>query len=196
MKKVAVYGANGNMGTRYCKILERYAGCEVVRIDITDFGETNIDDTCDGFIIATPTNTHVKLISALKHFNKPILCEKPITKSILDLEQILTEDIDLSMINQYEFLDDVDRSGDTSYDYFKTGTDGLIWDCINVIGTARAEYNVSNHSLIWQCKLNGRKINLEWMDEAYIRNICAWTEGWRNKGYILDAHKKVSRLLG
>jgi hypothetical protein len=194
MKKVAVYGANGNMGRRYCEILERYACCEVVRIDITDFGETNIDN-CDGFLIATPTNSHLKLISILRNFNKPILCEKPITKSILDLEDIITDDIDLSMINQYEFLDDRDRTGDTYYNYFKTGNDGLLWDCINVIGTARTEYNVSNHSLIWTCKLNGRKISLDWMDEAYIRNIFAWVEGWRNKEYILPVHKKIAGLL-
>lgn len=196
MRKVAVFGANGNMGKRYCLILERYCNCEVLRLDYGNpvkFADLN---SCDGFIIATPTNTHIELIKFLIPYKKPILCEKPITKYLMELKTLISiEGLDLSMINQYEFLDYNLAKGHTSYNYFKTGNDGLLWDCINIIGTARSSYDVSNTSLIWKCQLNGETLDLSAMDQAYIDNITAWVNGWRNKDYILPAHEKVSRRV-
>ena len=196
MRKVAVFGAYGNMGKRYSLILERYCNCEVVRIDLLDYLHTIDLNTCDGYIIATPTGSHVDIIKKLIPYKKPILCEKPITKSLMELQTLMSfEDLDLSMINQYNFFDNPLLEGHTTYNYFKTGNDGLLWDCINIIGTARSSYDVSNTSLIWKCKLNGRAIDLREMDHAYISNISAWVDGWRNKEYILPAHEKVSRRI-
>lgn len=197
MRKVAVFGAHGNMGKRYCLILERYCNCEVVRIDILEYHHSIVElEGCDGFIIATPTNTHIELIKFLIPYKKPILCEKPITKSIMQLQTLMSySDLDLSMINQYEFLDYNLAKGHTSYNYFKTGNDGLLWDCINIIGTARSSYDVSNTSLIWKCQLNGEMLDLSAMDQAYIDNITAWVNGWRNKDYIFPTHEKVSRRV-
>lgn len=188
MKKVAVIGANGNMGRRYAMILEQYCDCEVVRIDWDNKYRGNFND-CDGFIIATPTIIHFDDIVYYNYYKKPILCEKPISKNVEDLE-LLISNLDLSMINQYAFLDH-GGDGDTEYNYFKTGSDGLLWDCINIIGLARSSYNIKNDSLIWRCRLNGDTINIADMDQAYIDNIKAWVNGWRNKEYILEAHKKV-----
>ncbi len=194
MKKVGVWGSAGNMGKRYCKILEQY-GCEVVRIDLGTRGIIeNLELlNIDGFIIATPTKTHLDILEFLIPFKKPMLCEKPITKHILELQRILSfENIDLSMINQYEFLEDKSSEGHTEYDYFKTGQDDLIWDCINIIGLARSSYDIKDNSLIWNCSINGKKLSISDMDRAYIENIMAWVEGkWRNKSYILPAHAKI-----
>jgi hypothetical protein len=200
MKKVAVIGANGNMGKRYAMILEQFTACEVVKVDIGT--HKNIDEftTCDGFIVATPTETHLNVIKFLGPFRKPILCEKPITKDIDQLEILINDyDIDLSMINQYHFLED--RMGPipgvlpTWYNYFKTGNDGLLWDCINIIGTARGPYSIKNDSLVWDCQINGWPIDLRDMDEAYIWNITDWVKGWRNKEYILPTHLKVLEAI-
>lgn len=196
MKKVAVIGANGNMGKRYSLILERYCDCEVVRIDIDLYPSWPSLSDCDGFIVATPTHTHVEIITALVPFKKPILCEKPITKSLMELQTLMSfEGLDLSMVNQYQFLDDPTAEGHTLYDYFKTGSDGLLWDCINIIGTARSSYSVANNMLCWDCMLNGQRIDISEMDRAYIYNIEAWVGGCRNKDYILSAHEKVARRI-
>jgi hypothetical protein len=195
MKKVAVIGASGNMGKRYALILEKYCHCEVVRIDIDT--HSKIDDlvSCDGIIIATPTENHIDDILHYAQWKKPILCEKPISKSILKLRCLLAvPDLDLSMINQYHFLDS-NGEGQTIYNYFKTGSDSLYWDCINIIGTARSIYEIKNDSLVWKCYLNGRGIGISEMDSAYIDNIVCWVNGWRNKDYILPTHQKVLEAI-
>jgi len=199
MKKIAVIGANGNMGRRYAMILEQFTDCEVVRIDWENRYKRDGHD-CDGFIIATPTKCHLDDIQYYSHYDKPILCEKPITKDIDDLKEILDlPDLDLSMINQYHFLED--RMGPipgilpTFYNYFKTGNDSLFWDCINIIGTARGSFDIKNDSLVWECQINGWPIDLRDMDEAYIWNIQDWVKGWRNKEYILPTHLKVVEAI-
>ena len=196
MKKVAVVGGKGNMGRRYAMILEQYCECKALVVDV-DTLETYLDlQSCDGIIISTPTLRHVDDIIEYSKFGKPILCEKPIAKSILRLKSLLSrDDIDLSMMNQYAFLNKGDN-GHTEYNYFKTGGDGLMWDCINIIGLAKTSYDIKNDGLIWRCVLNGDTVSIADMDRAYIDNIKYWTMGWRNKEYILDAHLKVVKALG
>lgn len=195
MKKVAVVGASGNMGRRYALILEQFCNCEVVRIDLDN--RFNVDHSdCDGYIIATPTENHIGDILHYAQWKKPILCEKPISKSMLKLNCLMaTPDLDLSMINQYWFLDWHKEIGHTSYNYFKTGSDSLYWDCINIIGTARTTFDIKNDSLIWECKLNGCYASISEMDQAYIDNIWHWVKGWRNKDYILPTHMKVLEAI-
>ena len=196
MKKVAVIGARGNMGLRYAMILREYCDVEVVEIDLHNYISCDHAD-CDGYIIATPTDEHLNDILLYSQWKKPILCEKPIVKNKTDyykLVDICITDIDLSMINQYSFLDR-GNEGETEYNYFKTGKDGLVWDCINIIGNARKAYDIKKSSLIWSCVLNGDTINFADIDISYIDNIKAWVNGWRNKGYILQAHSKVLGAL-
>jgi hypothetical protein len=196
MKKVAVIGARGNMGLRYAMILREYCDVEVIEIDLHNYISCDHTD-CDGYIIATPTDEHLNDILLYSQWKKPILCEKPIVKNKTDyykLVDICITDIDLSMINQYSFLDR-GNEGKTEYNYFKTGKDGLVWDCINIIGNARKAYDIKKSSLIWSCVLNGDTINFADIDKSYIDNIKAWVNGWRNKGYILQAHSKVLGAL-
>jgi hypothetical protein len=196
MKRVCVIGANGNMGKRYAMILEQYCDCEVLRIDVDSPLIYEEFVTCDGFIIATPTEQHASDIVKYAGWKKPILCEKPITKSISKLHLVLgLNNDDISMINQYAFLDH-GGEGHTEYNYFKTGSDGLMWDCINIIGLARSSYSIKNDSVVWKCVLNGDTVNIGDMDQAYIDNIKAWVSGsWRNKSYILAAHENVARAI-
>ena len=196
MKKVGVIGGKGNMGRRYALILEKYCDCEAV---IFDIGVNNKLDDCDGYIIATPTAGHYPYILALSAYRKPILCEKPIVTDREQLEYILGIDgLDLSMINQYGFIPRdsyFDEVSHTSYNYFKTGNDGLLWDCINIIGLSNKSYDIKNDSLIWECMINGDHVYIADMDRAYIDNIEGWVNGWRNKDYILEAHNKVWKAI-
>jgi len=196
MKKIAVIGARGNMGMRYAMILKCYCDVEVVEIDMHNHISCDHTD-CDGYIIATPTENHLIDICVYKQWKKPILCEKPIIKTKDDyynLVDLMAEGMDLSMINQYAFLDH-GNDGHTEYNYFKTGKDGLMWDCINVIGTARSSYDIKKTNLVWKCILNGDRVNLADIDKSYIDNITAWVKGWRNTDYILEAHSKVLGAL-
>lgn len=194
MKKIAVIGASGNMGRRYAMILEQYTSCHIVRIDVDNMN-TDISD-CDGFIVATPTDTHFDVLCKLAMHQKPILCDKPLIKSRLKLKSLMSYDgLDISMINQYEFMINPKSKGHSYYNYFKTGGDGLLWDCMNIIGLAESSVKVNNQSVIWQCVINGEYLNITDMDTAYIDNIVSWVCGWRNKDYILKAHDKVWGMI-
>jgi len=203
-KKILVIGGLGNMGKRYCAILDSLK----VKYSIYDkkMFKTSLKKykLYDAFIIATPTNTHYEIIKELRKYEKPILCEKPITMSEKEIAQILSwDDLNLRMINQYayffinETVDHVQvgRKQD-HYNYFKSGEDGLLWDCINVIGT--------NHfndlwkkldSPIWKCQIRGKKLDLAQMDHAYVWNIKDWLEKFDdNKDYIRKAHMRIHEI--
>ena len=206
--KIAVIGAHGNMGLRY-RVILNYLGVKVVPIDI---GTPQEDlGNCDAFLIATPTDTHIKLINYYAMFEKPILCEKPLSFEVEDVKEICkSRKLKLRMINQYEYfevqrkanLKDIkvlrieDGSPKTSYNYYKSGGDGLLWDCINIIGLAQGTVDLSNESPIWKCTLNGIPLDLADMDLAYIWNLRHWMEKFDdNKRYIVQAHERVEEFI-
>jgi hypothetical protein len=202
MKKVAVVGAKGNMGRRYVLILQQYCDCEVVEIEIDRYRDPS---DCDGIIIATPTFAHYDLIKFYAKFGKPILCEKPICKSLDKLKELLAlPGIDLSMVNQYAFArldmfgfsETLAYKGKTSYNYYSTGKDGLFWDCINIIGLAEYDWEIRNDSPVWYCQINGWPINRTEIDISYVEMLKAWTNrNWFNTSYILPAHEKVWKAI-
>lgn len=200
--KIAVIGANGNMGKRYCQIL-KYLEHEYVAIDI-DTNNEELAAGCDGVIIATPTGRHdIDILKWHHYLGKPILCEKPISTDIERVEAICgVPGINLRMINQYRYFvmqANPMHMGLTSYDYFKTGTDGLYWDCINIIGQASERIVLQNESPIWRCQINCYPLNVGEMDLAYIWNIRNWLKKFDGQfdyiDYILKAHKKVRDLI-
>jgi hypothetical protein len=195
---ILVIGGMGNMGKRYCKILDK--------INVTyDIYDVKVPfpvkyDNFTGIIIATPTDTHYSILKELKDegYKGPILCEKPITKSKKELDEILSFGLKLRMINQYEYYFIVDEEYPKSskpdhYDYFKTGEDTLTWDCINIIGTNNFnDVLIKNDSPVWLCQLRGKRLNIADMDWAYIWNITDWLiKGNENLSYIEKAHNKI-----
>lgn len=198
-KKVFIVGILGNMGTRYKTICE-YLGHEVYGRD--KFFPSKFSPTeADCFIIATPTEDHIDDIGEYSSFGKPILCEKPLTKDIEKLE-VLEEFLIrngrkhlVSMVNQYAQLFK-GGSGHTYYKYFKSGKDGLAWDCINILGLGRGKVRLSNDSPVWECKINGKKLSLANMDKAYVRMIHHWLRNPKsNFDYAKKAHLKVIEWL-
>lgn len=194
--KIAVIGAKGNMGRRYCKIL-RYLRHEPVEIDI---GDHNVClKTCEGIIIATPTELHLKVLEQYCSLKKPILCEKPLSTNLRSVEIALeVSRMPIRMINQYAYFlrDTRPFVPVTKYDYFKTGNDGLYWDCINIIGLSKGIVEIENSSPIWHCELNGRLLNIALMDHAYVWNVGDWLGKFDdNKEYILEAHKKTQEFI-
>ena len=200
MRRVFIAGINGNMGRHYAAILKllqvEAIGCDPYCADTIEAGMP----ICDGVIIATPTTTHIELIREFVRYGKPILCEKPFTTSLAELDKFHREfggyaDI-ISMVNQYEFLASPAYEGETYYNYFKTGGDGLEWDCLNIIGLSQGQVHVDNSSAIWTCMINGKKLDLAEIDISYISMIRRWIGGkWKNYEYALSAHEKVARYI-
>ena len=113
---ILLVGANGSMGKRYQAILkslgERFFPFDLDTIDIPP-------DSCfKAVIIASPTDMHSYHIKKFGHLG-PVLCEKPVCKSLTELEDTLhyirENNINFTMMNQYKLLDDPMSSGDTFF---------------------------------------------------------------------------------
>lgn len=172
-------GARGNMGSRYAAIF-RYCGVDFVPVDV---GDSYYDQHYDGVLIATPTACHVEHIRKFADSGLPILCEKPITKNLVELDEVIKDcekhGTMLQMVSQYDELV-THSSGPTVYDYFKHGGDGLYWDTMNIIYHARGSVEIREQSPIWRCVINGQRLSIADMDMAYIKMIAKWLCGPRS----------------
>ncbi len=197
---ILILGANGNMGKRYATIL-KHLGKETIRLD-WDYTPSDFENAmtkADGVIIATPTTTHAELISKCNPFRKPILCEKPISKDVSIVKNVLNELDDsktpFSMVFQYEELLNHFFPGVTYYNYFKHGGDGLVWDCIQLIGLAEDAIILGEDSPVWRCQINGHSIDISQMDGAYIDFISKWLlMPKRDLGFIREIHEKTAEV--
>jgi hypothetical protein len=195
---VLIVGADGSMGKRYQAILS-YLGVDYFCVDKKDSLKTInfYAEEASGIIISTPTDTHADYIRRFLRYEKPILCEKPITKSIKELRRLIS-DIEHShtpfkMMLQYETLIDKKKRGNSKYNYFRHGTDGLVWDCIQIIGLAQGDVTLEESSPIWSCTLNGQKLNLSDMDYAYLHFVQTWFKKPREDlSKLFDIHQKTS----
>lgn len=205
--KICVVGGLGNMGSRYCTIL-KHLGVETIIHDVGVRDECI--ENCSGIIIATPTDMHFRNIQFYKKYKLPFLVEKPLTKNFDELIRIVDDpNIILRMINQYEYFELValksdskviscfDKKPFSEYNYFKTGKDGLFWDCLNIIGLAKGTFTCQNNSPIWTCILNGKTLDYGQIDQSYIWNISDWLDNFDdNRLYALEAHERVLAVYG
>jgi hypothetical protein len=130
---------------------------------------------------------------------KRILCEKPIVKDPNDLADIYYRashaDVDLKMMFQYTYhtISPSHTSGDTFYDYFRHGNDGLVWDCLQIIGLAKGDVKVYEESPIWKCVINGHPVNSRIMDRAYVWFVNRWLNKTlrQDPKEIIRIHQKV-----
>jgi hypothetical protein len=202
--KIGIVGGLGNMGNRYSCII-RYIGHEPFLIDLNTNNPHELKE-CDSFIIATPTEAHFENLKDYSIYNKPILCEKPFTKSMKELDLIGKMNIkNLKMVTQYEYMDgfidapDAYKSMDYNnsfYNYYRHGKDGLKWDCIQIIGFAKNEVTIKSDSPIWKCRINGSDLNIADMDSAYIKMIHSWIKNPSGDfNSIFNMHHKVDRFV-
>jgi len=205
MSRYLILGSEGSMGTRYQSIL-RQLNLKYSCYDPVKHNHENIYDydQFDGIILATPTYTHFNILQELKGFKKRILCEKPVTKDFQELEKIISWGLDLTMMLQYQHLlfDQVgeikkfgSEIGPSYYNYFRTGKDGLCWDCMQTIALHNGpmeKLNIKNDSPVWSCMINNETLRFNLMDHAYIRSVMEWAFGAiQDENLIFNAHKKV-----
>ena len=168
-----------------------------------DLGDAIPGGLIDGAVVATPTGTHIEVIRDLVSMNPEIHihCEKPIALCSKEAEEAFAMAPNLRMVNQYKFaaaLTDLSQESNdaTYYDYFRTGKDGLYWDCINIVGLAESTVTVSNKSPLWRCSINGQPLSLQDIDAGYIADVADWVEdGGTNLEYAIEAHRKVEWLI-
>lgn len=193
---ILLIGSEGNMGKRY-KAIFNHLGIDYSTFDSAiDCHIHSYAKYAKGFLIATPTDTHTDLIFQLAPYKRPILCEKPITRDPTELAAVLMLKPKLQMVNQYAHMPiSKSKNKPTSYNYYRHGGDGLNWDCINVIGLAKGPVKLDQQSPVWNCTINGKKLNLSDMDHAYISMIKSWVKNPEpNLDYIAMAHGKVLDL--
>lgn len=209
--KICILGANGNMGRRYQAILNREQ-CDFDAFDFKDHFPNPNDYT--HIIVTTPTHLHLSHLSQINAMaDKPvnILCEKPIykidTQAKKDefyrlLNKLQSNGHKLNMVNQYAYyLDNINESiayGETFYDYYNSGGDGIGWDCIQLIHLAQKEvYFLRNISPVWFSSINGHPLSRREIDLCYVKMIKDFLNDGgvygRLWGYkdISEAHEKV-----
>lgn len=198
---ITLIGSEGSMGTRYKAIL-KFLGEDFECFDVNDSITSRAIDTAkksDGIIIATPTETHCDYLGLFNQANKPILCEKPLSKDKQELVKIIElcrSGLNLTMMLQYKFYDSLEHNGDSFYNYFRHGKDGLAWDCIQILALARGNVQLAGTSPVWRCRLNGMDLSLDRMDEAYLWAVTNWlSEPGEKIEDLVFYHKKVFDYL-
>ena len=187
------------MGRRYQAILNHLGERFVCFDKEHSVGEIQkAVDTCDRIIIASPTDTHAYYLSCFLMSRKPILCEKPITKDISELEALISfckdNDVSFTMMMQYQELLNEGSVGETTvYDYFRTGPDGFPWDAFQPVALAQDAVIIDNKSPIWCCVINGQYLSFSSMDRAYVSFVRDWLCGrvTTDLDTYLKWHKKV-----
>lgn len=183
------------MGKRY-KAIFKFLNLEYCCADIHSTPDQILKmvSRANRIVIATPTETHKKYLYDFAMTGIPVLCEKPFSKNLEEVEKILNvyarANNPLEMVAQYKMLDG--HTGDSYYNFYNHGKDGLVWDCIQIIGLARGEVEVSETSPVWYCKLNGKEIDLRDMDGAYVKFFSNWNNfPWGSFQEIYQMHKKT-----
>lgn len=144
------------------------------------------------FIVATPTNTHSKIVNEIGPLRRPILCEKPLSKDLKEVLNMISVAPRLSMMMQYRKLISAEVGGLSWYDYFRHGQDGLVWDCAQIIMLGTDDIVLREQSPIWNCGINGQQLSLSNMDDAYVRAVDDWLNGEKLPDLDLFRwHKKV-----
>lgn len=157
----------------------------------------------NGVILCTPTDTHAQWLNDLITIRcKKILCEKPIVKDPYELFEIYERakeyEIDIKMMMQYIYpnlkgVGGASGEGESYYDYFRHGSDGIFWDCLQIIGLARGEVKLYESSPIWRCVINGAPLKIGQMDRAYIWFVGQWLRDLlkQEPKDIIEMHQKV-----
>lgn len=203
-KSLFIVGIEGNMGRRY-QAVARYLGIDCSGCDISSSRVERIPPKDALVLIATPTEHHLNdCFSYLASGEHDVLCEKPIVKNRDDLEKLKGINLDrLFMVNNYCYVNvrTLEHWGnDTSYDYYMSGKDSLIWDCIQLFALAKDSENIylKNESPIWTCEINGYPVERNSIDDSYVLMIkdffydrkCLWS-GQK----IIEIHEKVLKYI-
>ncbi len=185
------------MGLRYQSIL-KFLGEPFDCLDIKNVDPKKMIRDHDRFIIATPTETHLGWVKAIDGVGMPILCEKPLSKSLKEVDEILNCKSPLTMTMQYTECIKSVGSGPTKYNYYNHGKDGLKWDCFQAIALAEGDITLREDSPVWSCMINGEILRRGDMDLAYVTYLNSWLKGKNtiSRSQLIKWHQKVEKYEG
>lgn len=187
MKKIMLIGSEGSIGRRYHGIL-RHLGVEVFTYDTKVGGSQFLEDytmgACDGFIIASPTDTHVGWCYDLLRFKKPILCEKPVGVSVDQVRELYITDGALEHIyvvdNWVHMLGgDVSTNHYIEYANFHTGNEKVEWNLAQPIFlTKDGSLTINLCQAFFGVNVFDKKksYNTRDIDLSYVDMIVAWLQ--------------------
>lgn len=161
---ICLVGGKGSIGSRYAAIM-KWAN---IPFCIYDTDTPHIDLlSYSKYLIASPTDTHVHFLNLLR--GRTILCEKPISKVASEIPP----DPYMFVVNNYQYVARLMNESAPyfiSYDYYRTGKDGMLWDCCQLVHMDN-ECELGNTSPIWNCTINGKIVTYRIVEESYIRMI-------------------------
>lgn len=196
IQHVTIVGGKGNMGKRYRAIFDHLH----INYRIVDTDTEPANGETDAFLVVTPTDTHMRVCADLLQWKKPVLCEKPVVRNLPQLRLLVgfyeAQKVPFSMIMQYRELIKTKSSGQSWYNYFNHGKDGLAWDCMQTLALAKGEVTLGENSPFWNCQINGEQLHIAEMDGAYISFIRKWLDdpGYNSEN-VVKAHESVERYL-
>lgn len=198
--KILILGSEGSMGKRYSACL-RYLKHDFDTYDTSFKNSLRPDfDKYTHIAICTPTITHFRYLRELIPLNKNILCEKPISKDLVELslikKMLANYKSKLVMMLQYSMIVGPSIKTGSHYNYYKTGNDGLYWDCLQILHLSNDLPKIENTSPIWSCMINGRILSIARMDEAYIMFLQEWVNDKITQDFdrIIRTHQLAKRL--
>lgn len=178
--KVLVLGGLGSIGSRYMLIL-KHMGVACESWDMADphgYASELTDLEFTHAIVATPTRTHYMYTRKLIEMGIPTLCEKPLSTSIDECEYLVgyagERGASAHVVCNYNYtLAGKLSSPHIEYDYYKTGSDGLYWDCCQLLYLDQFA-SLRNESPWWQFVVNGYEVAYRDLEISYVKMLQDW----------------------
>src|SRR5580765_2002118 len=173
--KVLVCGGLGSIGSRYAAIL-KYLDHEPVIFDTKINSE--MPEDWERAIIATPSYSHYDVCKKMIDIGKPFLCEKPLSKDVKQCEELVSLDKKQIgfVVNNYKFITRKFPKPRIKYNFYKTGHDGLEWDCSQLI-YIDPECQLKTISPIWSFTIGLDSIFYSELENSYLKMIRSFLEG-------------------
>jgi hypothetical protein len=165
------------MGLRYRQVLRRL-GQKFKQADI-EWQKTLDTKDVDRVIIATPTDTHYALCKFFAAKGIATLCEKPVEKSyeLVDALSKAYGSVRFNVVCNWSYVFDkrlVPESNDVIYNNQISGSDGLIWDCIQLLYLSDNFKCQLKTGVPWSITINGVSVTPKMIEDSYTKMIADW----------------------
>lgn len=185
---ICLIGGRGSIGSRYACIMRALS----IPFTVYDLDTPKIDlHSYHKFIIATPTDTHVKFLRELE--GARILVEKPVSKNPHEIpifDKVYT-------VCNWKYVADLMKQKapyQISYDYYRTGPDGLYWDLSQIL-YLDPEATINNQSPKWNVQINGCSVAYRTLEESYVRMIQDFAYGQYQNLWTIEQGKQMSQVV-
>lgn len=192
---VALFGSGGSIGRRYSAIL-RYLGVEFEGIDLDCARIVEPKKSFDRAIVAVPTDRHYDYAKWLLEIKKPFLVEKPLSRHLDACENLVEREGEMRIGNvvcNYKYV--LGTQKPILYDYYKTGSDGFLWDCCQLIAR-NPEIELRTTSPVWTLISENGPVHYGSVEASYIAMLRDFVNGrWASLDSLYDGMKMTQEVL-